>query len=110
MRKWIDFMAIVALASVGGMGSLLINRGAPIPDGIILSFFVMGITSSMILTKTKYPLNTGEPPTSLRSGGGIQQGEEDRNTGSSVCRVPILDDEETVKDLLGNLCETAHNL
>ncbi|OGP92954.1 MAG: hypothetical protein A2156_10405 [Deltaproteobacteria bacterium RBG_16_48_10] len=62
MKKWIDFVAIVALASVGVIGSLLLNRAVPIPDEITLSLFGTGIISSVILIKIKYPLNSGKLP------------------------------------------------
>jgi hypothetical protein len=67
MKKWIDFVALVALSFVGVIGKLLVSRGGPIPDDITLLLFGTGIISSVILIKVKYPLNIGKPPTSLRS-------------------------------------------
>lgn len=70
MRKWIDFVAILALSFVGVIGKFLVSGGVPIPDDIILLLFGAGIISSVILIKIKYPLNIGNPPTSLKSKGG----------------------------------------
>ena len=70
MRKWIDFVAILALSSVGVIGKFLVSRSAPIPDDITLLLFGTGIMSSVILIKVKYPVDIGKPLTSLRSGGG----------------------------------------
>jgi hypothetical protein len=70
MRKWIDFVAILALSSVGVIGKFLVSLGVPIPDDIILLLFGTGIISSVILIKIKYPLNIGNPSTSLKSKGG----------------------------------------
>ena len=79
MGKWIDFTAILGLASAGVIGSLLVNRGAPISDDIILSLFMMGITSSMILIRKKYPSNIRKPPTFLRNTEGRQEEGEVKN-------------------------------
>ena len=53
MRRWINFVALLLLISVGAMGSFLVTRGIPIPDDVILLLFGTGIISSVILLKTK---------------------------------------------------------
>jgi hypothetical protein len=57
MRKWIDFVALVLLASASVTGCLLVNPAVPISDGIVLSLFGTGIISSVILIKTEGPLD-----------------------------------------------------
>ena len=69
MRKWIDFVAILALAFVWVIGSLLMKQGVSIPDAITLMLFGGGMVSSAILLKTNYPLNIGNPPTFLGNRG-----------------------------------------
>ena len=57
MRKWIDFVALLLLTSTSVTGSLLVNLNVPISDGIVLSLFGIGITSSAILIETEGPLD-----------------------------------------------------
>ena len=79
MRKWIDFVAILALAFVWVIGSLLMKQGVSIPDAITLMLFGGGMVSSAILLKTNYPLNIGNPPTFLRNRGGNEKEAGDKN-------------------------------
>ena len=57
MRRCIDFVACLLLSSAGVIGSFLINRAAPIPDGITLLLFGMGIISSVIFIETGSQFN-----------------------------------------------------
>ena len=57
MRKWIDFAALVLLASASVTGCLLVNLAVPISNGIVLSLFGIGIISSVILIETEGPLD-----------------------------------------------------
>ena len=84
MKKWINYVALLALAFVGMIGSVMVNRAVPIPDAITLIFFGAGILSSIILVETNYPLNIGKPPTFLRN----RRGSEEERVGKN--EVPRL--------------------
>ncbi len=79
MRKWIDYMAILALAFVGVMGSAVVNQAVPIPDAITFTLFGVGMISSIILVKTDYPLDIGKQPTFLRNRSGRQEERGSKN-------------------------------
>ncbi len=88
MRKWIDYVAILALAFVGLIGSVMVNQAVPIPDAITLILFGAGIISSITLLKTKYLLNIGKPPTFLRNRTGSEEERESKNEVFRLRRSP----------------------
>ncbi len=86
MRKRVDYMAILALAVVGVIGSVLVNQAVPIPDAITLILFGAGSISSTILLRTNYSLNIGELPTFLRNRSGRQEERGGKNEISRLQR------------------------
>ena len=60
VRKWIDYVALLLLSCTGMISGFLINRGAPIPNDLILLLFGTGIISSVILIRTKLPFEKGQ--------------------------------------------------
>ena len=57
MRKWIDFVSLLLLSSLGVIASFLAKRNVPIPDDITLLLFGTGIISSVFLIRTELPFD-----------------------------------------------------
>ena len=57
VRKWIDFVALLLLSSVGVIASFLVKRNIPIADDLTLLLFGTAIISSVILIRTELPFD-----------------------------------------------------